>query len=246
MGGETPLSLRAPSATVRCSRNRGQPTNVPPEPHAHDLRRVPAAARAEESRPHQFRLRQLHQAEGQAPRPTAVVALATRPPPSRHLFRKADRPAPQRSRCVGRGSSGCCSSSLSVGTGWHGSSGRRKRGAGPQASLHVLAFRLPGSHGSPRSVTAPILSESRGFRRRIPPIDHNRTPSDEIGRRSAILDPFRLGARCSGPRLTSEALGSSPEPSCTRSPDVFVFELNCKYSESGKRFHRDESPSRVC
>ncbi len=56
------------------------------------------------------------------------------------------------------------------------------RGAGPQARLHVLAFRFPGSHESPRSVTAPILSESRGFKQRIPPIGHDRTPSDGIGR----------------------------------------------------------------
>ncbi len=80
--------------------------------------------------------------------------------------------------------------------------------------------------------------------RRIPPIGHNRTPRTGSGAvpGSAVLDPFRLGPKYSGSRLTSEALGSSPEPSCTRSPDVFVFELNCEYSESGERFHRDESP----
>ena len=62
------------------------------------------------------------------------------------------------------------------------------RGAGPQARLHVLAFRFPGSHGSPRLVAALILSESRGFKRHIPPIGHNRTPSDGIGRCASIAN----------------------------------------------------------
>ena len=44
-----------------------------------------------------------------------------------------------------------------------------------RAGLHVLSFRLPGSHGG-------ILSESRGHR------GHNRTPSDEIGHRASIAN----------------------------------------------------------
>ncbi len=73
------MAPRTRSATVRCSRNRGSPQDVPPEPDARDLRRVPAAARAEESRSHQFRLRQLHQAQEQSPSPTAVATRRAAP-----------------------------------------------------------------------------------------------------------------------------------------------------------------------
>ena len=57
-----------------------------------------------------------------------------------------------------------------------------------RAGLHGLAFCFPGSHGSPRSVAALILSKSRGLRRRILRIGHNRTPSDGIEHCASVCE----------------------------------------------------------